>query len=79
MGIRRPDKMNTLSTEKYSTVYDLYVGMPFEYKGDTAKIMAIADNWIMARKKGCIPFTIYYMDIIELISIEKSLIKYPEE
>jgi len=32
------------------------VGDIFLWKGDQARIMAIAEGYIMARKKGCYPF-----------------------
>lgn len=32
------------------------VGDKFFWKGDDARVMAIAEGYIMARKKGCYPF-----------------------
>lgn len=31
--------------------------------GDKAKVMAVADGWVMARYKDCVPFTIFIHDI----------------
>ena len=42
-------------------------GMKFEYRGGTAKIMEIADNWIMARKPRAAPFTVYYKEAINSV------------
>lgn len=28
-----------------------------------ARIMAFADNYLMVRRKGCIPFTVYIKDV----------------
>lgn len=33
--------------------------------GAEIKIMAIESNWIMARKPGCVPFTVYLNDFLK--------------
>ena len=42
-------------------------GDEFEHYGSGAKVMAVVDNWIMARKKGCVPFIINISDRVLLI------------
>ncbi len=51
-------------------------GDEFQYKGGTARVMAVADNWVMARKKGCIPFTILQKRAAQLLrEADKSIPK----
>jgi len=39
------------------------VGESFFWMGGDAKIMAIVNNWIMARKRGCVPFCVFIKDM----------------
>lgn len=39
-------------------------GDKFEYRGGTAKVMAVADGWVMARKPYAAPFVVSEAEII---------------
>ncbi len=34
--------------------------------GDVVRVMAVADNWAMVRRKGCIPFCLLVKDLVEI-------------
>lgn len=46
------------------------VKVPRWYHGGEVRFMALKDNWVMARKPGCIPFTIYAWDWLALPTAE---------
>lgn len=41
------------------------VGEKFVYMGDVARIMAIAEGYVMARKKGCFPFLVTVKEAVK--------------
>lgn len=43
-------------------------GDKFDYKGSVAKVMTVADGYVMARLPRCMPFVIYEKDIIKTIT-----------
>lgn len=38
-------------------------GDTFEYRGDLAKVMAVADGWVMARKPRAAPFVVSVTEV----------------
>lgn len=43
---------------------ELAVGDKVLVNGDEARVMCVAEGWIMARKKGAMPFCIAVSDVI---------------
>lgn len=48
---------------KRYTKLNALVGQQFFWRGDWARIMAEVDGYVMARKKGCMPFVVHMKDI----------------
>ena len=46
-------------------------GDKFEHHGNSAKVMAVADGYAMARLPGCIPFVVFLKEIAENVTPDK--------
>ena len=51
-------------SDKTTTTYHPNRGDVFYDKTGAIKVMAVADNWAMIRRKGCVPFCVFVNDLM---------------